>query len=131
MLKNVVLGWLGRRALEVGGLVGTLWSAYSVLPPERQEVVNRILSGEWQDITLGALVPFAVYIGSQVLSFRATVQPQVVTADGTKARLPDLAPSTRAKVQVDVANKKIDAKKAAPDRGFRFPNPLDWFVDRG
>lgn len=129
MLKNVILGWLGRRAIEVGGLLGTLFAAYTALPPDRQGVVNRILTGEWQDITLGAVVPFLVYIGSQVLSFRATVQPQVVTPDGSKMRLPDLDKSTRDKVQIDVAGKKIDAKKAAPRRK-PLGGLLDWFVDR-
>jgi hypothetical protein len=129
-VQNVILGWLGRRAVEVGGLIGTVASIYFALPPERQDVVNRILSGEWQDITLGAIVPFGIYVFSQVLSFRATVKPQVVTPDGTKIALPKLDPSTRAKVQVDVANKKIDAKKADPLKPL-FPNPLDWFLKRG
>ncbi len=124
MFKNVVLGWLGRRALEVGGLVGMLWSAYTVLPPARQEIINRIFTGEWQDITLGALVPFLGYVISQVLSFRATVKPQVVTEDGTKTKLPDLDPSTRTKIKVDIANKKA---VEPPKPSFSFPNPLDWF----
>lgn len=132
MFKNVVLGWLGRRALEVGGLVGAAFSAYLALGEPQKDVVNRIVSGDWQNITLGAIVPFLVYIGSQVLSFRATVQPQVVTADGIKVKENDLDPSTRAKVKVDIANKKIDARKAAPPRRtISFPNPLEWFLNRG
>lgn len=122
MFQNVIWGWLGRRAVEVGGLVGTVASVYFALPPERQEIVNRILSGEWQDITLGAIVPFAIYLFSQVLSFRATVKPQVVTADGEKVDLKKLPPTTRAKVQ-------IDAKKVtAPDKPKSF-DPLGKFRD--
>lgn len=130
MFKNVILGWVGRRALEVGGLLGTIWSIYSAMPPNYQETIRRSLTGEWQDITLGALVPFAIYIGSQVLSFRATVQPQVVTPDGTKVRTRDLDPSTRTKVEVDIAGKKIEAKKAAPIGKPALGGLLDWFVKR-
>ena len=128
MFKNVVVGWLGRRALEVGGLIGMLWSAYTVLPPSRQEIINRIFTGEWQDITLGALVPFGGYVISQVLSFRATVKPQAVTPDGTKVSFEKLDPSTRAKVHLDVLKKK-NADPVQPGR-FSFPNPLDWFIKR-
>jgi hypothetical protein len=111
MFQNVVWGWLGRRAVEVGGLVGTVASIYLALPPDRQAVITRILSGEWQDITLGAIVPFLFYLGSQVMSFRATVQPQVVTNDGTKVDMRKLPPTTRAKVQIDA--KKVPVPRVA------------------
>ena len=109
MFQNVVWGWLGRRAVEIGGLVGLVWSAYAALAPGQQDLVNRIVTGKWQDITLGALVPFLIYAGSQVLSFRATVKPQVVTPDGAKTDFKKLPPTTRAKVQ-------IDAKKVTPPK---------------
>jgi hypothetical protein len=106
-VQNVILGWLGRRALEVGGLAGTVLAAYMALQPNQQDIVNRILTGRWQDITLGAFIPFLIYIGSQVLSFRATVKPQVVTNDGKKIDMKKLPPQTRAEVN-------IGARQVAP-----------------
>ena len=101
MFQNVIWGWVGRRAVEIGGLLGLVWSAYAALAPGQQDLVNRIVTGNWQDITLGALVPFLIYIGSQVLSFRATVKPQVVLPEGKKVDYKKLPPTTRAKVQID------------------------------
>lgn len=87
-MQNVIVGWLVRRGLELGGLIGTLAMVYQSLPPATQAAIGRAVQGDWQDITLGALFPLIVAIWGYVWSFRATVQPQVVTADAQKIPLP-------------------------------------------
>ncbi len=104
IFTGVVAGWVGRRAVEIGGLLGTAAAFYFALPPNQQDIIQRILTGNWQDITLGAVIPFAIYLGSQVMSFRATVRPQVVTTDGKKVALPELAESTQTIVETSADN---------------------------
>lgn len=82
LLNNVAIQWLIRRVPDWGGWIGTilttLFGIYAVLPAGSQEIVQMALSGNWQQITLGSLVPLLVVIYSQVISFRKTVQPQFV-----------------------------------------------------
>lgn len=92
MFQNVAIGWLVRRALDWGGWIGTIAAAvmgiYSQLSGPQQAAISQALQGNWQDITLGSLVPIVVLVFSQVWSFRATTAPQVVTADAQKIPLP-------------------------------------------
>lgn len=78
---NVVMGWVWRRVLEVGGGLGILFSIFSGLPPEYQGVIIAILTGQGGTLTIGAAIGFAVYVWSQIMSYRATVRPQIVTPD--------------------------------------------------
>lgn len=93
VFTNVTWGWIGRRLLDWGGWIGTtgmaVYGFYAALPPVAQDIVLRILTNRWQDITLGALLPALVLIVSQFMSYRATVRDHVV-ADGKKAPLPDV-----------------------------------------
>lgn len=87
---NVVLGWIWRRVLEIAGWLGVAASIYAGLPPEYQGVVFAILTGQGGTLTIGAGIGFAVYIWSQVMSYRATVKPQVVTSEKKKITVPVL-----------------------------------------
>lgn len=84
-------GWIIRRAMEIGGIVGTLATFYMSLPEPTRAAVERAMSGRWQDVTLGALAPIAVALWAYVWSWRATTRPQVVTSDQMKAPLPQSA----------------------------------------
>lgn len=88
ILSSVALGWFGRRVLDWGGWLGTfllsIIGIYNSLPPGAQEAIQSVLSGRWQDITLGAIIPLAALVWSQVVSFRATVAPQIVTSAGRR-----------------------------------------------
>lgn len=88
ILSNVRIQWLIRRIPDWGGWIGTFVMAvvgfYGTLSPGNQEIVNHLLSGNWQSITLGALVPFIVLVYSQVISLRATAKPKQVEKVGGK-----------------------------------------------
>ena len=103
IFTSVALGWLGRRVLDWGGWLGTFLLAvvglYNMLPASSQTAVQAVLSGRWQDITLGALLPLGALIFSQVASFRATVKPQVVTPDGNKVAMKELPKATQTVVE--------------------------------
>jgi hypothetical protein len=118
--SQAALGWLGRRALDWGGWLGTVALAgigfYNQLSPSQQAVIGQVISGNWQDITLGALAPFAVLVFSQVLSFRATTKPQIVTDEGVKVSTDDL-PRNKKVLTEEIANVAAEKKKAARKPG--------------
>src|SRR5690606_37407301 len=80
----------------------TVIGLYNGLPPAAQEAVQAVLSGHWQDITLGSLIPLAGLVWSQIMSFRATVRPQVVTPRGEKVALEQLPPAEQRTVTATV-----------------------------
>lgn len=119
ILTGVVADWLGRRALELGGLLGTISAAFLALPPAQQDAILQVLTGNWQNVTLGA----AVYLISQVLSFRATVKDQVVI-DGERVNpRRDLPANTRILVE-EVATTAVQRKRQ------RQPNLLERLFGR-
>ncbi len=103
IFTGVALGWLGRRILDWGGWLGTFMltiiGLYNGLPPVAQQAVQAVVTGHWQDITLGSLIPLAMLVWSQISSFRATVRPQIVTSDGQKVELDKLQPTVQANVE--------------------------------
>jgi hypothetical protein len=103
--NNIILGWLWRRAQELGGLGGTLAFLYLSLAPEGKDAINQIFAGGWQNVSLGAVATIALYLWSQWKSWRSTVRPQVVTADAQQIILP----------KESVATAKVEAiAEAAP-----------------
>lgn len=102
MINAVVLGWLGRRALEIGGLVGFLTTAYMSLDPASQAVIGRILTGEWKSLPIGQIVALLVALWGYWQSFHQTTQPKAVTkVDGVLVSVPEkkMADSTVEKVK--------------------------------
>lgn len=81
MFQNVIMGWLARRALEIGGIVGAGLTAWNNLPPATQEAILSVLGRNWETITLGAIAPIALSVWGYVWSALSTFKPQVVTAD--------------------------------------------------
>lgn len=108
MLNNVAVQWAIRRVLDYGGWIGTLAGGlilfYSQLTPGQQGLISGLLQGNWQDITLGSLVPFLVLVYSQVISFRATVKPQAVVEENGKLVTNTLAPKKEKEVKEVVTN---------------------------
>lgn len=110
ILSSVAIGFFGRKLLDVGGWVGGVAMAafgfYAAATPAQQAVIGNILTGKWQDITLGALVPFIIWAWGQFMSYKATVRPQIVTSDGQKIELQQLPPTGQAVVENAVAAAK-------------------------
>ena len=117
MFKTALAGWLARRFFDWGGWIGTfavtLIALYDALPPSSQVAVGNVLKGDWQGLTLGALIPLASLIISQLFSLRATIKPQVVTPDGTKVGLPELPKATQTVVKEQA--KTAVEKKSRPN----------------
>lgn len=88
MFQNVIIGWLARRALEIGGIVGAGLTAWNNLPPATQEAILSVLGRNWETITLGALAPIALSAWGYIWSALSTFKPQVVTADKRQISLP-------------------------------------------
>lgn len=76
--SNVILGWLWRRVLEIGGWLAGLLPIFMAMPSEHQAVIVAILTGQGGQLSVAAAFGFGVYIISQVMSFRATVKDQTV-----------------------------------------------------
>jgi hypothetical protein len=84
-MQNVVLGWVLRRFVELGGLGVVLVQLYLGLPPNAQAALGAVLSGDTSQQNLILAIGGAIVaVGGYLWSFRATVVPQVVTTDGTK-----------------------------------------------
>lgn len=88
--ENVVVGWIVRRVLEVGGWLGAIVPMIMALPPEHQAVIVAILTGQGGSLSIAAVIGFAVYIWSQIMSWRSTVRPQIVTSDHKRLPVPTL-----------------------------------------
>lgn len=87
---NVIIGWVSRRVLEVGGWLAAVIPLFMAMPPEHQAVIVAILSGQGGGLSVAALIGFAVYVWSQIMSWRSTVRPQVVTSDKKRITAPVL-----------------------------------------
>jgi len=108
VFNSVAVQWAVRRVLDYGGWIGTLGGGlllfYTNLTPGQQSMIEGLLAGNWQDITLGSLVPFSVLVYSQIISFRATVKPQAVVEENGKLVTNTLAPKKEKEVSDVVTN---------------------------
>ena len=103
--QNVIFGWLWRRGQELGSLATILVPIYLAMPPAMQKDVQAIFSGQGGGLTITAAFGILWYLWTQFKSWRATVQPQVVTPSGEKIELP----------KQGVATSQVEAlAKAAP-----------------
>ena len=93
IFNNVVLQWVLRRGMELGGIAGALVAFYSSLPPQSQAAIGQLFTRDWQNVTLGALAPIALAVWGYVWSFRATVKPHVVTTDKVQVSTKRLPPA--------------------------------------
>lgn len=110
ILSSVALGWLGRRVLDWGGIIGGfLWfilKTYSELPPELQGAIGTVLQGHWAELSLGSVAGFVAWAWSQRKSWLATVRPQVVTPQGARVELDQLTPDAQHDVLVTASQAK-------------------------
>ena len=89
LLSSAALGWLGRRALDWGGWLGTfivsVLTFWNNLPEVQQDFLLRLLSRNWQEITLGALIPFLGLVVPNIVS--------LIMGDNLRRTLPVVAVS--------------------------------------
>lgn len=116
-LNNVAVQWWIRRIPDWGGWLGTaaggLFLFYTQLSASQQSMLNGLLAGNWQDITLGSLVPFAVLVYSQIVSFRATNKAQAIVEEDGKLVTNTLSPAKEREVTETVKN--VSSKKTLLD----------------
>lgn len=97
-LSSAAFGWFLRRILDWGGWLGAFLlgviNFYNALPPPLQGVIVKVVEGNWQEITLGAVPGLIALIWSQIQSYRATTRSQVVI-DGQQLPI-DKMPSREA-----------------------------------
>ena len=107
-LNNVAVQWGIRRIFDYSGWIGTFVGGaalfYAGLTPSQQAMISGLLQGNWQDITLGSLIPFLVLIYSQVISYRATVKPQAIVEENGKLVTNTLSPAKETEVSKTVQN---------------------------
>lgn len=121
LFTGVGLGWLGRAAGRIGGTVGGLsllaFDVYSRLPPSDQAAVGRaiqqIFTGRWKEVTFGTAALIVGGIFMELRGYKATVKPAVVTSEGTKTALNEVAPTTRRDIEA-VANTAAGFKPDGP-----------------
>lgn len=87
LAQNAILGWLWRRAQELAAWAFALVPVYLAMPPAMQDDVRAIFTGQGGGLSVSAVFGLAWYLWTQWQSYRATVQPQVVTTDGQKVIL--------------------------------------------
>lgn len=110
IFTGVVGAWLLRRGMELGGIIGTLVVAYMALPPGTQAAIERALTGNWQDVTLGALAPIVLSVWGYAWSFRATTKDQVVS-NGQKGTLDEATKGLPAGTKTAIREKVETAAK--------------------
>ena len=121
LFNNVVVGWVSRRLLEVGGWVTFVTSIYMAMPPSAQAAVGRILRGDWDNLSVAAIIGLVTYVWSQVWSFKSTVKDQVV-ASGRKAPLDAVADALPPNVTKTLVEQKVETIATR-----KRPSILDWF----
>lgn len=109
---SVAVQWFLRRILDWGGWLGGFLlfviNTYNALPPQLQAAIVKVVEGNWQEITLGSLIPLGALIWSQITSFRATVRPQVVI-DGQQLPI-DKMPSREASGVTELSRTAIQKR---------------------
>jgi len=120
ILNNVAIQWLVRRVPDWGGQITFLVSLYLALPQEHKDTINAVLSGQGGGLTISAAVGLVAFVYAQVISYRKTVQAQVVqkvdgvtvttplkeVAPADKRALENAVPPPRRKTLVDVLTGK-------------------------
>jgi len=113
MIQSVAIQWLIRRVPEFAGIIVTLVTFYNSIPPQYQDLVIRIVSGQGGGLTVSALIGFVLWAYAQVVSYRATVKPQAVVEENGKLVTNTLSPAKEVQVAEAVVN--VSSKKTLLD----------------
>lgn len=113
MLNNVAVQWALRRVPEFAGIIVTLVTFYNSIPPQYQDIILKVASGQGGGLTVSALIGLALWLYAQVVSFRATNKPQAVVEENGKLVTNTLAPAKEREVKEAVAH--VSSKKSLLD----------------
>lgn len=84
IFSHVLFGWVWRRVQELSGLALALVPLFLSLPPQYQDALKAVLTGQGGGLTISTAIGFALYVYGQWRSFSATTKNQIVI-DGKKA----------------------------------------------
>ena len=100
--SNAAVGWIARRIPDWGGQLlgwlGALFALFTQLDPVTQSILITVLQGNWETVTLGSLVGVIVWAIGQWRSWKATVNPHVITKDKKNIRVELTEEEARQKV---------------------------------
>ena len=113
MLNNVAVQWALRRVPEFAGIIVTLITFYNSIPPQYQDTILKVASGQGGGLTVSAVIGLALWLYAQVVSFRATNRPQAVVVEDGKLVTNTLAPKKEKEVADVVTN--VSSKKTLLD----------------
>lgn len=113
MFKNLLTGlvfkWLARRGLELGGLLGIVASFDPSVIQSLFATIGALLTGDFENVSLGALIGLATTIGGLIWNAKSTFTPHA-TVDNEQVSLDKLAPDTKAKTKKEV-KRVVEARK--------------------
>lgn len=117
MLQHIAIQWLVRRVPDWGGwilvpILGFL-AFLAGLTPAQQELITNLLQGNWDRITIGALMGFIPVIYANIISYRSTVKPQAVVSENGKLVTNTLAPAKEREVKTVVEH--VSSRKSLLD----------------
>ncbi len=107
-LTTTLLKWLARRGLEPGGLLTVMASIDPMILNTILQTLGALLSGNWSEINLGALVGLIGTLGGLIWNWRSTFGSHVVV-QGVRVDKKDLPGSTQ--VAVEQVAKSVVAEK--------------------
>jgi len=113
MLNNVAVQWALRRVPEFAGIIVTLITFYNSIPPQYQDTILKVASGQGGGLTISAVIGLALWLYAQVVSFRATNRPQAIVEENGKLVTNTLTPKKETEVAETVKN--VDSSKTLWD----------------
>lgn len=113
ILQSVAVQWALRRVPEVAGIVVTLVTFYNSIPPQYQDIILKVVSGQGGGLTISALIGLVLWLYAQVVSFRATNRPQAIVEENGKLVTNTLSPAKESEVAQTVQN--VSSRKSLWD----------------
>lgn len=110
-MQNVVVGFLRRWAVELGGLLTIAIGLYTMASPSDQVAIQSILTGQGGGLSLNTYIGLAIYLFNRWRMYVNTIEPQVVTTDGKKV-VPK--PGSAVEGQIDAVVVGVQPKSLKP-----------------
>lgn len=112
--SSVVVGWATRLAVVIGGMLFAVANSDPNAIQSALRTIAALLTGQWEDVSLGAVVGLLTFIGGLIWSGRATFRNQV-TIDGKQVPLKELDPSPQKTAVEEIARTAISRRRTLVD----------------